>query len=398
MRNTPFTIAIAIAAALALTSPAYAQSQGPDWLLPVGAPSNSQGGGVSSIATACALSGGPITTTGTISGAVPPKDVPTGAAYPFVATDCGALLDFTDSIARAPTLNVALFSQGNYFNIKNDGTATQTITPSAGTINGAATFPVLAGTSYSIAYDAANTNWIVSASYVLGPSLVTPGDLPSFNGASGQLLGDSGISAANLLPPLPATGNGTQIYPLWGPGVIPGAGALAPVQNTARCAPFFVAQPMHWDELLLSVTTLGTGPLPVALYTDAIDATTKKHQPQTPFSSTSLAFTVTGTGNVNVPLGSAGVGISIPIGLNWICTNETTATDAVRIPTVAATSTLFTSLIGVTTLNGADSTSQITAWTISETSGTWPSFVGSAFTESGSVITLMMSYRVASAP
>ena len=200
-----------------------------------------------------------------------------------------------------------------------------------------------------------------------------------------------------VTPPPPSTGNDTQIYSLW-PNAISANGAISQGQNIARCAPFLVQQPQHWDELLLTIITLGTGPLNVALYTDAIDATSKKHQPQTLESSSSLSFTVTSAATVSVALGTAGTGIAIPVGLNWVCTNDTNSGDVVRTVVYASGSSTIAGLIGSTTASNAIGVGFISGVQTAETAGTWPSFVGVAFTDTATQGTAFIGYRPASAP
>lgn len=152
-------------------------------------------GTVTSIATACGVAGGTITTTGTVQSALTANNVSTAGAYAFLATDCGALVRFTDSVSRAPTLNVALFSDKNFINLKNDGTGTQTITPSAGTINGAATYALVPGAGVTIAYNLTNTNWIISQTAMIGPASAVAGHVATYSGTSGQILADGGAPA-----------------------------------------------------------------------------------------------------------------------------------------------------------------------------------------------------------
>ena len=287
----------------------------------------------------------------------------------------------------------------------------------------------VAGTSGGIPYFDTAVSWATSAALaanalVVGggagaaPSTVTTGanvltalgaainastGLPNVNGAIatgdcvkwGPGAQDAGAPCA-AAPPLPSTGNDTQIYPLWNTATA--NGALAPSQNSARCSPFFNSQAMHWDQLFITVQTLGTGPLTVALYTDAIDATTKKHQPQTLQSASNLSFTVTSAATVSVSLGAAGTGIPIPAGINWVCVNDTTSTDLVRTLDISSASAVISTLIGSTTNTSAIGPTFITSLTIAQTSGTWPSFAGSTFVESTAQDMPMMAYRVASAP
>lgn len=199
------------------------------------------------------------------------------------------------------------------------------------------------------------------------------------------------------IPPTPPTSNDTQYYGLY-VGVVTVTGA-APTQNTARCAPFlaFGGVAQHVDQLGMTVTTLGTGPIAVALYTDAKDATSGRHQPQTLLASGS--FTVTGTGAVTAAMGTNAVGVPLAAGLNWACMNDGAAADAVRYSTVAATSNFIANLIGSSTAaNITSNVANISSLTTAQTSGTWPSFVGVTFADSAGSLMPLLSARVASVP
>jgi hypothetical protein len=237
-----------------------------------------------------------------------------------------------------------------------------------------------------------------SPATVSGPGGSVSGDIASFSGVGGTTIQDSGISSAGIAPPLPSTANDTQLYPLW-PGITVVAGTVAPTQNTARCSPFILGVPEHWDELLIDIATLGTGPIAVALYTDAIDTNTGKHQPQSLESSSSLAFTVTAAGVSTVALGAAGTGIAVPAGMNWICTNDANSADAVRATIFPASSSLISAMMGSVSGQNILSLSQVNALTRTQTSGTWPSsFAGNTWSESATGATILTGYRVASAP
>ena len=147
--------------ALALfASTAFAQTPA----VPIG-PSGGGGGGgggggsgtVTSVGTSCGVSGGPITTSGTITGNITANDAAAGSAYTFLASDCGKLVSFSDGTARAPSLPSASFVAGNFINIVNAGAGAQTITPTAGTICGAATLVLQQNQGTGITFD--GTNW-----------------------------------------------------------------------------------------------------------------------------------------------------------------------------------------------------------------------------------------------
>lgn len=206
-----------------------------------------------------------------------------------------------------------------------------------------------------------------------------------------------GSGGGGIAPPPASVTNKNQLYPMWG-GITTAAGGAAPTQNTARCTPF-ITPAQHWDELIVDVTTLGTGPLAFALYTDAIDATTGIHQPQTPITGGNGSWTVTGAGVLTAALGTAGTGIAIPLGMSWFCYNDTNSADVVRFNTWAAASpVLFASLVGITSPGNPIATTQFTSLTTAEASGTWPSFAGVAFVASNVTLVPMIAERVVSVP
>ena len=173
--------------------------------------------------------------------------------------------------------------------------------------------------------------------------------------------------------------------------------AAAPSQNVARCAAFTSPVAEHVDQLSLTVTTLGTGPLNVSLYSDAIDATTQRHQPQAAVGSGS--FVVTSAATVQAAIGTNGVGVPLSAGINWACINDTNAADAVRLVVMAGTSTYEANLIGSSTpANVTSVNANISSLVIGQTAGTWPSYVGATFTDSAGVAMPLLSARVASVP
>jgi hypothetical protein len=158
-----------LAIVLALATPAQAQLGVP--IGPAGGSGGSGGGSgtVTSIATGCQATGGTITTTGTIS----TQTVITALAgsNPAITTGyCGGLENFNNGSNQIPTIAVAGsagFPQSWYTDLCNINAGTQTITPATGTIGGASTYVLAAGTAANptcirIISDAANTNYVVS--------------------------------------------------------------------------------------------------------------------------------------------------------------------------------------------------------------------------------------------
>jgi hypothetical protein len=110
--------------------------------LPIGPGSGGGGGGggsgtVTSVATTCGTSGGPITTTGTISGTLPIRSV-VGTSDTVLAADCGGAVEYSNVGAGAVTLpqaGSAGFAAGYYTELCNVGSGLVTVTPTTSTID-----------------------------------------------------------------------------------------------------------------------------------------------------------------------------------------------------------------------------------------------------------------------
>ena len=226
---------------------------------------------------------------------------------------------------------------------------------------------------------------------------------------TGGTKGVGTVNAANglytngvlLAPPVALVTTGLQYFEIW-PSVSLAATTVAPTQNTARCAPFNVYAAFHTDQVAMQVSTLGVGPLNFALYTDAVDATTHKHQPQTPITNPNVTLAVSSTGLQSSALGTGGVGVPLAVGLNWACINNTNVTDVVRFIGINSASTGISGLIGITSASIAVSGSQLTSLTIAETAGTtitnWPSLVGQTMVESNTTSIPNFALRIATVP
>lgn len=209
--------------------------------------------------------------------------------------------------------------------------------------------------------------------------------------------GGGGPAGGGLNVPAPIA-NGTVAYPIF-PNTANTASIAAPAQNAARCTAFNWPWASHVDKASMTVSTLGTGPLNFALYTDAVDSVTGRHQPQTLITDPSLTFTVTAAATVTVNLGTAGVGVPLAKGLNWACINDAATGDAVRYYSLLTTSTAVVALVGATSpaLSSAN-TALMALQATSITAGTWPSFAGVAFNEAGGLSTPNFALELASAP
>lgn len=113
--------------------------------LPSPFPIGGNGGGVgtgtvTSIATACGISGGTITTTGTLRRSET-QNAQTGTTDTIADDDCGKLITYSNGASVAVTLpqaNGSTFISGWFVDTANLGAGTVTITPTTSTIDGAA--------------------------------------------------------------------------------------------------------------------------------------------------------------------------------------------------------------------------------------------------------------------
>lgn len=115
-------------------------------------------GTVTSVATACGVTGGTITTTGTVKGSQA-VNAQTGTTDTIADDDCGKLVTETNAAAIAVTLpqaNGSTFVAGWTTDIYCGGAGTCTITPTTSTINGAATLALTTGFSAHIVSDGTN--------------------------------------------------------------------------------------------------------------------------------------------------------------------------------------------------------------------------------------------------
>lgn len=144
-------------AALILSAPVSAQ------FIPGGGGGGGAGSGtVTNIATGACLTGGPITTTGTVSGTYV-INAQTGTTYTVLSTDACALVTFSNASAIAVTLPQATgsFAAGFGFDVQNKGVGLVTITPTTSTINGLSTLTLATNQGCTIVSD--GTNWQVSS-------------------------------------------------------------------------------------------------------------------------------------------------------------------------------------------------------------------------------------------
>ena len=227
------------------------------------------------------------------------------------------------------------------------GSAVVTLTPSSGTIDGNANEPLTAKHSQTVVFD--GTNWSTSGVYVVGPSSATVGDVATLNDTNGQSVADSGIAANQIAvnPPTISCQTRHTVYPAM---ERPSRGFLMGTQPkySALCSVLSRIPFSTKDEFLVNISTLGTGPLTFALYTDAINS--HKRIPSATISyspAVKVGFTVTSTGLITAALGvSRRQELQSRAGLNWVCSNDTTSGDAVRFTAVSNAYPLFMYLVG----------------------------------------------------
>jgi hypothetical protein len=127
------------------------------------------GGGVSSVATGAGLTGGPCTTTCTIS--VTSTDNPqTGTTYTVQAADAGGLVTLSNASSIAVTVPTPSGSFGAGFSttLCDIGAGTATLTPTGATIGGAATYILTQGQCVSPVSDGSNYQAVPSIGTIYG--------------------------------------------------------------------------------------------------------------------------------------------------------------------------------------------------------------------------------------
>lgn len=154
-------------------------------------------GTVTRIDTACSLSGGPITTTGTIQATAAPT-TEAGANYAFLAADMCTTVYLSNASNQVPTIPQAGttgFESGKFIEVCNIGAGTQTITPATSTIGGAATYVLLAGSAAApkcVGIISNGTNYLLDQTPNL--TATSPG------GTSGQLQTNNGSGGFGAVP------------------------------------------------------------------------------------------------------------------------------------------------------------------------------------------------------
>lgn len=357
--KTPFRI-ILLAAWLASAGAAVAQIQ-------PGTGGSSGGGGgsgtVTNIATSCGVSGGPITTTGTIQGTttVNPQ---TGANYAFLSTDCGKLVNLSNASNQIPTIpSGATLGAGWFTEACNQGAGTQTITPAGGTIGGASTYVLAAGSAA-----APKCVGIVSD----GTNLQL--DMTGVGGATGALLAANNLSdVANAPTSVVNLGASPLLFKTYIAGkyytpMLYGSqnALVAGGTSVIKIFPIMVPQKVTISELFVRINTTVAGNWQAAVY--AADPSTLLWT-GTPLAKSNASASTAVSGGITSAL-AANLQL-LPGNIYWIafaCDNATATFVAVSLPMPISW------LIGDTLANVMPANGQLIYghFFSGQTFGTWP--------------------------
>jgi hypothetical protein len=163
-------------------------------------------GSVTSVATGACLTGGPITTTGTISGTYVNRAVTT-TSDTILSTDACKIVTYSNASAIAVALPQATgsFAAGYSFDVENKAAGLVTVTPTTSTINGAATLTVAQNTGCTIWSDGANWQSLCLHGPIVRAAR-QPAPAPRFStatsGAFGAIAGSSWNGTTLVLPNL----------------------------------------------------------------------------------------------------------------------------------------------------------------------------------------------------
>jgi hypothetical protein len=175
-------------------------------------------GTVTNVATGSGLTGGPCTTTCTLS-ATTVLNAQTGTTYTVLSTDSAGIVTLSNSSSIAVTLPQATGSFGAGFatTLCDSGTGAVTITPTTSTINGASTYALQQGNCVTPVSDGSNYSVIPSQGQ-------KNGIFTNLTGTNTNSLGSyslNAVLAVSATPPTIASGFGTS------PSVVASNGTLA---------------------------------------------------------------------------------------------------------------------------------------------------------------------------
>ena len=367
-------------------------------------------GTVTSIATSCGVSGGPITTTGTISAQVV-SATQSGPNYAFQSTDCGSLVNLDNASPQIPTLpqaGSAGFEAGWFTSSCNIGAGTQTITPTTSTIGGAATF-VLAGGSAAaplcVGIVSDGTNYLVVPAFTTNASVLTSGTLAAARmpALTGDCVSSAGSSVLDCSMPGPLYIASNWYLP-YGTGNLAATTALA--ANIIRCHAAIMPQKVTVGALGIRISTAGTN-ASLAIYASSSGRPGAKIGETAPIDVSGAAGAKTGSLLANKQIGPGGADGGRTV---WLCYNGDNASTVSSGPSVAAgwqagligsssaaqILTASTPIIGVTCTGAACAGGSSTF----PTSGNWPAtLAGTTWSDiSGSGSIPAIGWQAASVP
>lgn len=340
------------------------QADGTTISVSAGIISSVNNGTVTSLATACGLSGGPITSTGTISSNSNPN-VQTGANYAFQSTDCGSIVYLNNASNQIPTIaqaGSAGFLKGYYVEACNIGVGTQTITPATSTIGGASALVLPSGSAASPKCANINSD---GTNYVL--------DLTSIGASSVR----SPYVANNWYFP-----DYTQLNT--GGGATVGA-------STVKLTPVQIKQSCHVGAIAVDIKTLSAGDnVQFALYASDVVTGLPTGSPLATTGNVSTAA----TGRVSGTFSSSA---SVTPGFYWIAVQASSAVPLLQVFLPGGPS-LFASEVGTSSLATLWNGSGFVATGVSTpgTFNSWASLTSATFTPANQ--TVIFSYQVTSVP
>lgn len=164
-------------------------------IIDAGAPCGTGAGSVTSVATGACLTGGPITTSGTVAGTSVIRSV-TAATDTVLSSDACKRIVYNRATAIAVTLPQATgsFGSGFGFEVQNEGPGLVTITPTTSTINAAAALTVPQNTGCYM--DSDGTNYHVASCTALPSS---NGGTFTANGATAVVVANTAVSANSVI-------------------------------------------------------------------------------------------------------------------------------------------------------------------------------------------------------
>lgn len=111
--------------------------------------------------------------TGLINGGLETINAQVGTTYIILLGDAGKLVTFSNAGAVAVTVPSAVFTTGQFVDFENKGAGDVTITPTAATINGAATFVLHTNQGIRAVFDGTNFQTVLGRAVVARTSIAS---------------------------------------------------------------------------------------------------------------------------------------------------------------------------------------------------------------------------------